>query len=345
MAWLAKSIKSRVALVAPLVVALTMLATVSASAQPHITASPSASQGTDAIAVNPASAGAADTTRTRFEYQLNSGQPARDSIFVINTGTSDQAVTLYARDAFSGDKGDFLIQDESVQPTDVGSWVRFSGGKTVYKFTLKPRGYVTIPFDVLTPSNATPGDHVGAIVASAETTGSTVNIVRRVAVRLYARLSGQLKARLKLENVSSQIYVNPFNPFAANNVVSYDITNVGNVELAADMSVKTDGPLGMFGGAEQSLRVTNLLPGSKRHITQTVDGAGQLIFSTTKVIFTGLLTSDTVAAQQPRGREDLTSVALPTGWLIWLGAAAAVFLLVNLGRRAKKPRTPTRSAE
>jgi len=286
-----------------------------------------AAEETDAIAVNPATNGAADKSRTRFEYQLNSSQPARDSIYVVNTGTSSQDVTLYARDAFAGAKGDFLIQDQSVAPTDVGSWVRFDGNKKVYTFTLKPRGFITVPFDVLTPSDATPGDHVGAIVASAVTKGSTINIVRRVAVRLYARLSGQLKARLELTNVQTKTYVNPFNPFASNQVVSYDIKNVGNVELAADVAVSTAGPLGLFGGAPETLRITNLLPGSERHVSQTVAGAGQLVASSTTVVYTGILTSNTVAAQQPRGRADLTTYALPTGWLVWLAILVALLLV------------------
>jgi len=299
-----------------------------------------ATEETDAIAVNPATDGQADKSRTRFEYQLNSGQPARDSIYVVNTGSSSQDVTLYARDAFAGEDGDFLIQDQSVQPTDVGSWVRFDGNKKVYTLTLKPSGFATVPFEVLTPSDATPGDHVGAIVASAVTKGSTVSIVRRVAVRLYARLSGQLKARLDLTNVEAKTYVNPFNPFASNQVVSYDITNVGNVELAADVAVSTAGPLGLFGGAPETLRITNLLPGSTRHISQTVAGAGQLVATSTTVIYTGLLTSNTVAAQQPRGREDITSYALPTGWLVWL---AVLIALSIAGRRIARLRAQSRS--
>ncbi len=296
-----------------------------------------AAEETDAIAVNPATHGDADKSRTRFEYQLNPGQPAGDSIYVVNTGTSVQEVTLYARDAFTGSKGDFLIQDESVAPKDVGSWVSFSGKKKVFTFTLKPRGFMTVPFDVETPVDATPGDHVGAIVASAVTKGASLNIVRRVAVRLYARLSGQLKARLELANVSSRTYVNPFNPFASNQVVTYEITNVGNVELAADVAVKTDGPFGLFGGSPETLRITNLLPGSSRHISQTIAGAGQLVVSSTTVIYTGLLTSNTVAAQQPRGRADITTYALPTGWLVWLAGLVAMLLVVRriAGMRAR----------
>ena len=276
-----------------------------------------ASTDTDAIAVNPATNGSVDKSRNRFEYQLNPGQPARDSIYVVNTGTSVQEVTLYARDAYSGPKGDFLIQDQAVDPSDVGSWVEFSSGKKIYKFSLKPKGFVTVPFDVLTPSNATPGDHVGAIIASATTKGKTLNIVRRVAVRLYARLSGQIKADIDLKNVSAETFPNPFNPFASNQVVTYEVSNPGNVELSADISITTAGPMGLFSGAPQSVRITNLLPGSTRRVSQTVAGAGQLVVTSTSVVVTGLLSSSSVASQQPRARVDISSSTLPIGWIFW----------------------------
>lgn len=299
---------------------------------------------TDAIAVNPATNGSADKSRNRFEYQLNPGQPARDSIYVVNSGTSVQEVTLYARDAYSGPNGDFLIQDQSVEPTDVGSWVEFSGGKKIYKFSLKPRGFVTVPFDVLTPGTTTPGDHIGAIIASATTKGKTLNIVRRVAVRLYARLSGQIRADLVLQNVSAKTFSNPFNPFASNQVVSYNISNTGNVELSADVSITTSGPFGLFGGTPQTARVTNLLPGSKRLVTQTVPGAGQLVVTSTSVVVTGILSSSAVASQQPRGRVDVSSSSLPIGWLLWGSILGLILLSLSLLRKKNtkpKGRGPT----
>ncbi len=319
---------------------------VPAQASSHQTDIRLAATDTDAIAVNPATNGTADKSRTRFDYQLNPGQPARDSIYVVNTGSSVQEVTLYARDAFSGPKGDFLIQDQSVEATDVGSWVTFADGESSYKFTLKPKGFVTVPFNVLTPTNATPGDHIGAVIASSVTKGKNLNIVRRVAVRLYARLSGQVQARLKLENVYAKTYPNPFNPFASNEIVTYDISNTGNVELAADVSITTSGPFGLFGSAPQTVRVTNLLPGSKRHISQTVSGSGQLLVTTSSVVFAGLLSSSSVASQQPRGRVDVTSTSFPIGWMIWLPLiAVALFISRILSSRSRRARQRGRARE
>ena len=295
-----------------------------------------AATSTDGVAANPATNGGPDKNRTRFDYQLNPWQPAEDSIYVYNTGTTDQEVTLYARDAFAGAKGDFLIQDFNVQPTDVGSWVTFVNKKATYVMTLKPHGFVTIPFTVNTPANATPGDHVGAIVASATTKGTTLNIVRRVAVRLYARIAGQVSPRLQLSNLQVSNSVSALNPLDSTVVVSYDIENTGNVDLSADLAVQPSGIFGINTADQIVTRITNLLPGSKRHLSQTISGITQTGLSGVSVTYTGIVSASYATSTQPRGRIDSSSFVLPTAWLVWLGALLAlvvILLLVNGARR------------
>jgi len=291
------------------------------------------SQENDAIAVNPATNGGADKSRTRFDYQVNPGQPARDSIYVVNTGSTVQEVTLYARDAYSGDDGSFLIDGESETPTDVGSWVVFEGNKKTLTLTLKPGNFVTIPFDVLTPTDASPGDHAGAIVASAETKGTTIDVVRRLAIRLYARVSGQVKARLEITNIKSEPTVSLLNPFEFKQEISYDITNVGNIELSADVVTKSEGPFGLFAGNSDTLRVPNLLPGNTRKISQTISGGGQLVFTRTSIIYEGLFTSEGINAQIPRARYDLERADFPAGTVLYTSVVLLILLTLLVRRR------------
>jgi len=300
-----------------------------------------AAPSTDGVAVNPATNGGPDKSRTRFDYQLNPSQPAEDSIYVYNTGTTDQEVTLYARDAFAGPKGDFLIQDFKSEPTDVGSWVTFVNKKSTYVVTLKPHGYVTIPFSVNTPANATPGDHVGAIVASATTKGTSLNIVRRVAVRLYARLAGQVSPRLQLSNLTVTNSASALNPFDSSVVVSYDLENTGNVDLSADLTVQPTGIFGINTADQVVTRITNLLPGSKRHLTQTIKGLTQTGVSAVAVTYTGILASSYATSTQPRGRIDSSSFALPTAWLLWLVVLLIIIFSITAISRARKSRPMT----
>ena len=295
-----------------------------------------AAAASDGVAVNPATAGRPDKSRTRFDYQLNPGQPAEDSVYVFNTGTTDQEITLYARDAFSGAKGEFLIQDQKVQPTDVGSWVSFVNHKSTYLVTLKPHGYVTIPFTVNTPTNATPGDHVGAIVASALTKGSSLNIVRRVAVRLYARLSGQVSPRLKLSNLTVTNSASALNPFDSSMVVSYDLENTGNTDLSADVAVQPTGIFGVNTADQVVTRITNLLPGSKRHLSQSISGITQTGLSGVSVTYSGILASSYATAYKPQGRLDTSAFSLPVAWLLWLGILLILivgWILISRARR------------
>jgi len=294
------------------------------------------SEEKDAIAVNPATNGEADPSRTRFDYQLNPGQPARDSIYIVNTGTSVQEVTLYARDAYSGSDGEFLIGDESSKSTDVGSWVIFEGNKETYSFSLKPGNFVTIPFTVLTPVDASPGDHAGAIVASAVSKGVDINVVRRLAVRLYARISGQIKARLEISNLKSLSSINFLNPFEHKQTITYDLENTGNIELSADVSAQSSGPIGLFAGDPENVRVANLLPGSTRQVSQTVSGGGQFVVTNTSVIFTGIFTSEGIDVQQPRGRQDISSTTFPTGALLYLVVLSVLILGFVIAKRRSK---------
>jgi dihydroorotate dehydrogenase (fumarate) len=313
------------------------------------TASPAVYQvesSTDGVAANPATDGRVDKDRSNFDYEVNPNQPAEDSIYVINTGSTSQEVTLYARDAFTDDKGEFLVQGEEALPQDVGAWVEFYNKKASYTRTLKPNEFMTIPFTVKTPSNATPGDHIGAIVASAMTKGTTVNIVRRVAVRLYAHVSGQVKAHLTISNLSVTTNVSLWNPFESSQTLTYDITNDGNIELAADVSAQAKGPLGITFGEPETVRITELLPGSKRTVEQTIAGPAQLFVADTTLISTGLFTRANAAAQQPRLRADFTSFALPAGWLLYISVAsvlAAAWWLI--GRRKKSRRVAERPDE
>lgn len=283
-----------------------------------------AESSTDGVAANPATDGKADKDRSNFDYEVNPNQPAEDSIYVINTGSTSQEVTLYARDAFTDEKGEFLIQSESENPEDVGSWVQFYNKKASCTRTLKPNEFVTIPFSMRTPNNATPGDHVGAIVVSAITKGRSVNIVRRVAVRLYAHVSGQVRAHLNLSNLVVTTDVSLWNPFESTQTLTYDIENDGNIELAADLSAQAKGPFGITLGQPETLRITELLPGSKRHVEQKIGGAGQWVVSDTTLISTGLFTRANAAAQQPLSREDFNSFALPAGWLLYVSIASAL---------------------
>jgi dihydroorotate dehydrogenase (fumarate) len=296
-----------------------------------------ASGDTDGIAVNPASNGAPDSSRTRFDYQLNSGQPARDSIYVYNTGSTVQRVTLYARDAYSGSKGEFLIQDEATAPVDVGNWVEFVNNKPTYLVTLKPHAFVTIPFTVNTPGNASPGDHVGAIVASATTSGKNLNIIRRVAVRLYARLSGQISPRLAVSGLKVVPAQNWLNPFASELAVSYDIKNTGNVELAADVTIAPQGGFDWPSGSAVDSRITNLLPGSSRHVHLVLKGLTVSTASGIKLIYTGVFPSNYLSAQQPKGQQVISQPTLPLAWITWIaalvGAAAAMVLWIRRKRR------------
>jgi len=266
------------------------------------------------VAANPADGSKPDLHRSHFDYKLNPGQPARDSIYIINTGTKPQSVTLYARDAFTTAAGEFAVQAQKDRPIDVGNWVRFYNGKSTISKTLKAHQYMTIPFDVTSPTNATPGDHVGAIVVSSAKVSGDINLVQRVAVRLYVRMSGQVKPRLELTNLRIASTASSWNPFSLTHHLSYDITNVGNVSVAADVSVQPSGWFGARIGRPVVTRIPDMLPGTSHHVEQDVN-SWQMGTDKMTIIYEGIFDANSIQAQQPRGRVDQSQFVTPTGWL------------------------------
>jgi len=250
-------------------------------------------------------------------------------------------VRLYARDAFTDSNGAFLVQGEEQPPVDVGSWVTFMKGKITYAVTLKPHGYMTIPFDVATPTNASPGDHVGAVVVSATTQGAKLSIVRRVAVRLYARLSGQISPRLEVTNVQVSNTPSIINPFDSTDSVSYDIKNTGNVELAADVNVQPTGLFGVATGTAVSTRITNLLPGSQQSITVKLPGLSQSAVAAALVTYTGVLSTNYQTSQQPRGQAQASTTTMPWAWVIWVSLFSALLIVwrILVVKRRNRPMT------
>jgi hypothetical protein len=129
------------------------------------------------------------------------------------------------------------------------------------------------------------------------------------------------------------------NPFEHKHTLTYDLENTGNIELSADVSAQSSGPLGLLAGEPENIRVANLLPGSTRQVTQTVNGGGQLVVTNTSVIFTGIFTSEGIDVQQPRGRQDISSTTFPTGTLIYL----LVLSLLAIGFAIVKRRARSRA--
>lgn len=298
-----------------------------------------ADDGTSGISGAP-SDGTSTDDRSRFSYTVSPGQLISDNYLVQNTGTVPQTMKVFATDAYNTDDGSFGLLDTDASPSDAGSWVSFADGAKQVSLPLEPGASQVVPFTMAVPADASPGDHAAGIVVSVLSTDGQVLVDRRVATRLYARVTGALQAALTVSSISAS-YDAQLNPFDGTTTVTYTVRNNGNVALSANTLVGVDTYLGIPAGALQHGDLAEMLPGSTRTVSVAVTGVGQLGYLNPFVSLTPTVDAD---AQDPGPlatvERDTVTVAVPWWLLILLVIAAAVFLFLRW-RRGRDERNAT----
>ena len=209
----------------------------------------------------------------------------KDAVTLYNLSNVQLTFQLYATDARNTEDGGFDLLPKATKPTDVGTWVTMPQSA----ITLAPRTQATLPITINVPDTATPGDHVGGIVASSPTVGlgpdgKTVLLDRRTGPRIYLRVAGPLNPHLTVEKLKVS-YHPALNPFSGSADVTYRIANRGNVRLQGTQQVSASGVLGVLGGGKHKSKVPEILPGQSipMHFKLTGVGAAFLDFGNVRL--------------------------------------------------------------
>ena len=278
-------------------------------------------------------------SRTSLGYLLAPGSTVEDQIAVVNAGTSPVTLAVYAKDAINSESGAFDLLPASQKSTDVGTWIHLERRSV----TVPAGSRRIVPFTLTIPATATPGDHVGGIVASLTATskdasGNQVAIERRVGSRVYLRVTGALTPSLEVTGVTAK-YHGTANPVGkGSTTVTYTVHNKGNVRLSARQTV-TVGPKAV--GPSVTVEpggVVEILPGNSIVITQEVPG----------VLPLGAMTASVTVEPLPRPGDalgQLTPVsAAAEFWAFPWAFLACLLLLIGLSAWwLRRHRVPTRS--
>lgn len=246
--------------------------------------SPALAAGTSGFSAEPGTAsGQIDTARSRFTYQLQPGDNVSDQIYVSNTGSEPISLVIYANDAKSLSDGTFDVKNYDEAPTGVASWIQFANGKTAIEIRLAHDQSTIVPFKMQVPANAEPGDHTGGIAVSAASGGTgQIQIARRIVTRLYARVQGALTPVLSVSDFSAK-YLPSFNPFGGSLVMSFTISNGGNVSLLADATTSASTIFGIPLGSTATSVVDEITPGASRSYQVVVPNVPQWFYMVPKV--------------------------------------------------------------
>lgn len=299
-----------------------------------------ATPATVGVATRPAGEDGRPDGRSRFTYTADPGQTVTDRVLVGNTGSARQDFTVYATDAFNGGDGAFSLLATADTPTSVGAWLRFDDGSDRVKFSLEPNEVRLLSFTVAFPADATPGDHVGGLVASVVEEGQQVSVDRRVATSIFARVSGELQPALSITSYDASYEGDWWNPFSGSVKLHYTVSNPGNVALAANL---TSGVATWFGIPATGLQggsIPMLLPGNTATYEFTVGGVGQWLYLNPSTVLNPFVDSPDNSQQltvSPITRDTVT-FGVPWMLLILLALAAAIFLLLRWRRRRDEER-------
>ena len=216
--------------------------------------------------VEPIASAAGD--RGLFEYAVEPGTQITDTIVISNFGTADAAFLIYATDAINDfETGAFGLLTRDEKPVDVGSWITLD----IDTITLAPGAEARVPFQLLVPSDAEPGDHVAGIVASVlsddTTEGEAVALEQRVGSRVYLTVAGVPDVGVEAVGLVSG-FAPSLNPFAPGTLdLDYAVTNTGNLRLDVTQEIDVTGPFGIPLGTITPEPVSNILPGQSVHVT------------------------------------------------------------------------------
>ncbi|GHA15403.1 hypothetical protein GCM10010372_13910 [Streptomyces tauricus] len=175
--------------------------------------------------------------RPYFYAEGAPGTVLQDTVSVRNPGGKPLTVRLRGADADNGADGTLSVR---ARAKDTGAWITFAE-RTV---RIPARTRADVPFTVSVPADTAPGDHPGAILASA---GG-----RTAAVRVQLRVGGPTLSALTVEHVRIH-----------DGLISYELVNRGTTVLTPRLAVRAEGLFGeVLDRAPRTLPV-ELLPGRR----------------------------------------------------------------------------------
>ncbi|WP_326590528.1 WxL protein peptidoglycan domain-containing protein [Streptomyces sp. NBC_01294] len=292
------------------------------------TAATAADNGTWGVFPTPA-AGAAMTDRAYFFHQGAAGTSLGDSVTILNSSDRELTFQVFATDAVNTPAGGaFALLPVETKPKDAGAWITLAP-ETASTVTVPAKGRKDIPFTVKVPADATPGDHVGGIVAlgtaveGVQKEGKVqVGVKRSVGARLYFRVPGPVTAGLSVEDVRVTRSA-PLLPWVkdARATVSYTLVNRGNVVVGPRVALTAEGLFGreVLNRPVRDLKLT-LLPGARIELTEPWPDAPQSDWVTVRVTAGAAAHPDLVA----RSETDFLAVPWPAVGLFLVLAGAGV---------------------
>ncbi|MDE3205582.1 MAG: DUF916 domain-containing protein [Acidobacteriota bacterium] len=280
--------------------------------------------------------------RGYFDFGSGAGGQIADHVAVRNYSNQTITVTLKGTDAVNTPQGGLAALPVNETSKDVGAWIQLPASDLT--LTIAPRHDVIVPFRVVVPKDALPGDHVGAITATLQSSvisksGQRVKLLQTAGTRMFLRVSGPLHPNLSVEGIAVR-YEGTWNPAGKGRaVITWSVRNSGNVGLGGRQTVYVSG---LFGSRKSAVRVADvqlLLPGFSVKESVTVTGILPEVRDTAHVSLSPLYIPGSVQPASGPFKATVTFWALPWPDMI-IVAIALLALGALLYRRRRRRGSP-----
>ncbi|MEV6162046.1 DUF916 domain-containing protein [Streptomyces sp. NPDC052052] len=252
-----------------------------------------------AWSVQPTDKGSGTGRRLAFQLDAVPGSVIRDSVRISNLSTEPISFQVYGADAYNTPRdGGLAYRQAGEAQHDIGEWVKLRTNALV----IPKRRAADIPFTITVPEDATPGTHVGGVIAldnalrgaGATDSGVDVSIQRAIAVRLELTVSGPLTPGLSVSKVRLD-HAPGDAPFeSGTTTVHYTVTNTGNTPVQGKAAIEVTGLFGRtVGGRTKSLPL--ILPGQHTELSLDTGRSPPFDFLTAKVTVSATGTPATTA--------------------------------------------------
>ncbi len=288
-------------------------------------------------------AGPGAQQRAYFSYELLPGHRILDQVVVLNKSNAPESFIVYPEDATNvPNTGAYAFQAQNkVHNTTVGRWVTV--GNT--SFTVPPGQEVVDTFQLSIPSNAPPGDHVGAVVVqelhnpAQQQNPVGVNLILRFAVPMYVRVVGKAFPGLTIEDLTvfHQSPAFPYLSGPAKTAVRFKVVNTGNDIL--DPKSVTVSITGLISGTIHTYTIhqtgqaqskanplpLQMLPGGNLSLTEEWSGLPP---------FDPLTAHVSAVASDPNTTSPVTAVASTSFWYFpWIVALIVLLIIAAIVAR------------
>ena len=120
---------------------------------------------------------------------------------VFNRSSQAVAFSVYATDATgTSADGALTLLAGNQHPKNIGAWTTFPGHRGQLSIIIGGGKGIILPVTIKVPRRATPGDHVGGMIAAVgvphrASSGQLVTLYERIAVPIELRITGRSWSR------------------------------------------------------------------------------------------------------------------------------------------------------